>query len=781
MGRFTKIFLGIVLFFGMPLSAMAEETGLICEPGEAKYVFDAGAAIADEETKTADKYIHQPSREFWDIGGKSVIRIAVDGLPSNIQRGKTLERYIVGDEAFLLGNFAVTWPLDGEGAIRNSIQVSSLKGHESNPWDLLTSSLFNKPSDIQTIDMKQTISVDSFSGSLNYFTPEKFDVIGVRIAVCSLTPVPKTEAGSKIVAKDSTIISNTGSENSTIMTLTQIGLMDTHSIGSDEIRGLTNNLADIKANWVLRRAELLNLTAQAQVLGQDIKVLDDKIAGVKDIPSDISQSLSDLTDDNQALNLTLDVDAIDVRISKVDQELLALNADQLAAGHLLSNPLELPDLRKVTDQIDTIFEAVNRNQLAISNINTSMAGIVSSKDGLVQLNAAREMFKISEARVDAFIDGPGISPWIWLLGGAGLIFIGGGILGLKRRHELGRKSKPRKGETEDKSRPKPLPKIFPLSALTPNMRAEKNLKGNSEPPPQAGLLFKDSPMVALYSEGQLKRPSLRDIAKPGFPEHHDIPKGLQDLTEDFDPLKIANQATGRIGKKQNGVPSNMDRSMGTGFLISSDLVMTNHHVYFRNEWDLVGDDIEYGIEFIAEKNNPESDFMPFDGNPPIIIPGLDVVIFRLKYSVRRAPIPRMSIPTMELKDRQIAVIGYPDPGDLDYLDEDTRDLILSLVEPNPIFSVKRVTLGDIFTHDEDDDESFGITWEVPDYISSSHKMDAICHRASTMGGNSGSPILDVKTGELLGVHFAGVPEINYEGRQNLALAIQWILDNEPPL
>ena len=57
-------------------------------------------------------------------------------------------------------------------------------------------------------------------------------------------------------------------------------------------------------------------------------------------------------------------------------------------------------------------------------------------------------------------------------------------------------------------------------------------------------------------------------------------------------------------------------------------------------------------------------------------------------------------------------------------------------------------------------------------------MPAICHNASTMGGNSGSPLLDIKTGGLLGVHFAGFKVFNREEAANLAMAISQLTQNK---
>jgi len=46
-----------------------------------------------------------------------------------------------------------------------------------------------------------------------------------------------------------------------------------------------------------------------------------------------------------------------------------------------------------------------------------------------------------------------------------------------------------------------------------------------------------------------------------------------------------------------------------------------------------------------------------------------------------------------------------------------------------------------------------------------------------MGGNSGSPLLDSKTGQLIGVHFAGFKVFNQEEAANLAMAIEQLTQN----
>jgi len=106
------------------------------------------------------------------------------------------------------------------------------------------------------------------------------------------------------------------------------------------------------------------------------------------------------------------------------------------------------------------------------------------------------------------------------------------------------------------------------------------------------------------------------------------------------------------------------------------------------------------------------------------------------------------------------------------------DYILSLVEPDPIFGIKRVTQGQIFRHSTDTDAPFGISFKVDQLINPSEEMTAVCHNATTLAGNSGSPVLCAKTGKLVGVHFAGSRSLFGEEAANLAMAIELIIARE---
>ena len=252
--------------------------------------------------------------------------------------------------------------------------------------------------------------------------------------------------------------------------------------------------------------------------------------------------------------------------------------------------------------------------------------------------------------------------------------------------------------------------------------------------------------------------------------YHAIPDGLQNLTGNLSRLQKAYHATGRIGFAQKGIPLGEDNSFGTGFLITPQQVMTNRHVYESRKNELTGKNPSIGgIEFIAEKGSDKTDFIPFNGEPPIFVENLDIAIFTLAHASKRPPL-KLTKPDAPLHNRDIIVIGYPAPYPI-------TKRVLSLVEKDPIFAVKRISKGKIFKYSSDNNEHCGLETCVETTISSTGRISAISHNAATLAGNSGSPVLDAKSGALLAVHFKGLHFLNPNDNANLAITIENILKN----
>ena len=290
----------------------------------------------------------------------------------------------------------------------------------------------------------------------------------------------------------------------------------------------------------------------------------------------------------------------------------------------------------------------------------------------------------------------------------------------------------------------------------PNHRPLKSGLSRAEAP---GVIFPASPMLA------------GNVAAPLAPAGQLAAAQLQMLSGPYAVLQDAYQATGRIGYAQEGVPSAEDYGFGTGFLVSDRHVVTNRHVHGLYGHYLLDETDPGGIEFIAEKGKDASDFVPFNCEPPLLLPALDIAIYTLARPVKtRKPLSLTPIEMEDLDGREIVVIGYPDTH------TPQRPDILAVVEENPIFAVKRLSQGHIFRHSTDTDTPYGVETPVSESKHANFIMPAICHNASTLSGNSGSPLLDVNTGHLLGVHFAGFKVFNREEAANLAMAIAQLTD-----
>ena len=206
-------------------------------------------------------------------------------------------------------------------------------------------------------------------------------------------------------------------------------------------------------------------------------------------------------------------------------------------------------------------------------------------------------------------------------------------------------------------------------------------------------------------------------------------------------LQRAAGAVGRINVTgRPGVPY-----VGTGWLVEKDTIVTNRHV--AREFGQRGRDrfmfkkgsgspSGVSIDFLEEVGRPERLSFPIveilhieDDDGP------DFAFLRVGESRGQAlapPIPLSVSPPHAAQ--QVAVIGYPA--------RDSRAPDEQLVQSifGDVFDKKRLAPGQV----------------------TEAKTDVLLHDCSTLGGNSGSVVLDLGTGHAVGLHFAGrFLETNY--------------------
>lgn len=185
---------------------------------------------------------------------------------------------------------------------------------------------------------------------------------------------------------------------------------------------------------------------------------------------------------------------------------------------------------------------------------------------------------------------------------------------------------------------------------------------------------------------------------------------------------------------------------GTGFIVGDGLMMTNRHVanlfasglgtrvqFKPDESAAIDFKREYGSEdSLAVRVEKVLMIHPHWDMALLKVSGLPVSVKPLNLTVRNPE---------ELNKLEVVAIGYPafDPRN-------------SAAEQQTIFggvfNVKRLLPGKLNGRQE--------------YPSFRHTVSAMKHDCTTLGGASGSALIDVKTGEVVGLHFAGAYlESNY--------------------
>jgi endonuclease G, mitochondrial len=183
--------------------------------------------------------------------------------------------------------------------------------------------------------------------------------------------------------------------------------------------------------------------------------------------------------------------------------------------------------------------------------------------------------------------------------------------------------------------------------------------------------------------------------------------------------------------------------VGTGWLVDAEVVVTNRHVanefarrrgdrfVFRSSFgDTMSADIDFLEEFRRAENRTfrlvEVLHIEEEGGP-------DIAFLRVESSDQLAQPIRLSAREVQAND-QVAVIGYP-ARDSRIPDQ---DLMFSIF--GDVFDKKRLAPGQVT----------GLS------------QGLLQHDCSTLGGNSGSVVLHLDSGEALGLHFAGrFLEANY--------------------
>jgi len=179
---------------------------------------------------------------------------------------------------------------------------------------------------------------------------------------------------------------------------------------------------------------------------------------------------------------------------------------------------------------------------------------------------------------------------------------------------------------------------------------------------------------------------------------------------------------------------------GTGFVVGKNLVMTNRHVA-EIFTEGLGLRIRYqpgdaAINFKREYNPPG-----IDSSPSLVVrsvvmihPYWDMALLAVDGLPTTGALNLSVRSPEELVGRNIVAVGYP-------ARDDRSDFALQDKIFHSIYQVKRLQPGMVRARAK-----------VGSFESI---VNAMTHDSSTLGGNSGSAIIDVDTGDVLALHFAG--------------------------
>lgn len=263
----------------------------------------------------------------------------------------------------------------------------------------------------------------------------------------------------------------------------------------------------------------------------------------------------------------------------------------------------------------------------------------------------------------------------------------------------------------------------------------KAIVGPGNMPPNAQSKLAEEALAALQ---QGDKPTAKQLAALEFiirmmrpaplsrsgaldPLHKDLAPAFPDWTKFQKSVKPYLYSIGRIDL----APA---EGIGTGFLISDGVLVTNRHVL-----DMLTrgtGELEKGqavVRFKQEYDAPETD-APVNVTGVIKVhPTLDIALLKIekqKFAAGRKPLALDDKPVKA--GHPVAAIGYP------FRDTARNPLFVNALFENK-FGVKRAAPGEV--------AGLG--------------AQSIYHDCSTLGGNSGSPIVSLKTARVVGLHRDG--------------------------
>jgi endonuclease G len=245
-----------------------------------------------------------------------------------------------------------------------------------------------------------------------------------------------------------------------------------------------------------------------------------------------------------------------------------------------------------------------------------------------------------------------------------------------------------------------------------------------------------------------------DIQNDSFEDLPSLWQAINDRRKDLEPLI---RGVGRLNL--NGYPG--IPYAGTAFVSGASCVITNRHVAeLFTEGVGAGahltftPGIEPSLDFKQEVTSSASVVVQISATL-LVLEEWDIAVLEVAgLPANVTPLPLAADQPPDVDNGMAVVIGYPafDPAE---------DLVQQIQIFRSVFNKKRLQPGRL--NGTKPAASFGRT------------VNALSHDCSTLGGNSGSALIDVTTATVVGIHFEGQPLI-----ANYAVP-SWVLASGPGL
>lgn len=247
---------------------------------------------------------------------------------------------------------------------------------------------------------------------------------------------------------------------------------------------------------------------------------------------------------------------------------------------------------------------------------------------------------------------------------------------------------------------------------------------------QLDVLHQDSMDAAIYADRFRLEAIVLDLSRPALPvrttswDEPVIDAIKQRLNAARAQLERCLPAVGRI--------DGAARMKGSGWLLSDDVLITNAHVVetfvtrAQSEFSFTFDeDVQFdNRDAPALKAAHQAEVVEVLALRP---EGLDLAALRVKWHQRPHVVP-LGFDASDLDESwDVAVIGYPE--------DDGRDgSFAELRYFQRVYQIKRLSPGKLLAVDD---------------------PNCFQHDCTTLGGSSGSPVINLATGQVIGLHCAG--------------------------